>query len=298
MIIVIFAYFFLAIVAVGDKYLLTGSLNPKTYTFYAGAFGAIVFLLIPFVNFYIPSPAIILVSFLAGAVFVLATFIFYSALEDFEVSRVVPAVGGLMPIFTLVLVFLLFEDANLLKISDFLALALLILGTFLITKGVPAKISLKSFLMAGVSAFLFSAYFVLSKYLYNLLPFWSAIILIRFGAFVSAMFFIFAADVRAEIFGKRPSSMNIRTAALFGANQTLAATGVILQNFSIAVAGTSYLAIINATEGIRYVFVFIFSIIISLKFPNILKEEMSRKIIIQKLIAIFLIVGGLGALAL
>ncbi len=298
MIIVIFAYFFLAIVAVGDKYLLTGSLNPKTYTFYAGAFGAIVFLLIPFVNFYIPSPAIILVSFLAGAVFVLATFIFYSALEDFEVSRVVPAVGGLMPIFTLVLVFLLFEDANLLKISDFLALALLILGTFLITKGVPAKISLKSFLMAGVSAFLFSAYFVLSKYLYNLLPFWSAIILIRFGAFVSAMFFIFAADVRAEIFGKRPSSMNIRTAALFGANQTLAAAGVILQNFSIAVAGTSYLAIINATEGIRYVFVFIFSIIISLKFPNILKEEMSRKIIIQKLIAIFLIVGGLGALAL
>ena len=298
MIIVIFAYFFLAIVAVGDKYLLTGSLNPKTYTFYAGAFGAIVFLLIPFVNFYIPSPAIILVSFLAGAVFVLATFIFYSALEDFEVSRVVPAVGGLMPIFTLVLVFLLFEDANLLKVSDFLAFALLVLGTFLITKGVPAKISLKSFLMAGVSAFLFSAYFVLSKYLYNLLPFWSAIILIRFGAFVSAMFFIFAADVRAEIFGKRPSSMNIRTAALFGANQTLAAAGVILQNFSIAVAGTSYLAIINATEGIRYVFVFIFSIIISLKFPNILKEEMSRKIIIQKLIAIFLIVGGLGALAL
>jgi len=50
-------------------------------------------------------------------------------------------------------------------------------------------------------------------------------------------------------------------------------------------------------EGTKYVFLLIFTILLSLKLPQILKEEISRKILFQKIIAILLIGLGLSLIA-
>jgi len=42
----------------------------------------------------------------------------------------------------------------------------------------------------------------------------------------------------------------------------------------------------------------IFAVLLSLKFPKILKEEVSREILLQKIVAILLIGGGLTLLAI
>ena len=59
-----------------------------------------------------------------------------------------------------------------------------------------------------------------------------------------------------------------------------------------------YLGMVNALEGIKYIFILIFAFLLSLKAPQILKEEISRRVIFQKVIAILLIAGGLALLAI
>ena len=102
------SYLLLAIVALVDKYLLVGPIpNPKVYSFYVGMLGVLSLLLIPFVNFYIPDSRQIILSLTAGIFFVLGLFWYYKALNIFEASRVIPAIGGLLPIVSFFLVYIL-----------------------------------------------------------------------------------------------------------------------------------------------------------------------------------------------
>lgn len=84
-----------------------------------------------------------------------------------------------------------------------------------------------------------------------------------------------------------------KTFGLFAANQVAGAGASLLQNWAIALAPLAYLSIINALQGVQYAFLFILTTVFSLKFPQIIKERISRKIIIQKIIAILLIGVGL-----
>ena len=100
LIIAILAYFILAIVALVDKYLLGGLMpSPKVYAFYVAAFGILALILIPF-GFLIPAPLQILLALLAGIFHILAILVYYNGLKRFETSRIVPAIGGLLPTFT------------------------------------------------------------------------------------------------------------------------------------------------------------------------------------------------------
>ena len=85
---------------------------------------------------------------------------------------------------------------------------------------------------------------------------------------------------------------------IFLFNQGIGAGAFILQNWAIALVPLGFLAFINALEGTKYLFLLIFTILLALKFPKILKEEISKKILFQKIIAILLIGGGLVLLAL
>jgi len=293
--IIISAYFLFAITALVDKYLLIGPPNPKIYSFYVGTLGILVLLLIPFVGFSIPSFWQIILSLLAGILFLLALFTLYTALEHFEFSRVVPAIGGILPLFTFGLVLLL-GDKEGMGFFKILAFLLLILGSVLISFKKEKSITLKSFSISVLAAFLFSLSFVLAKFVYLSQPFWSGFIWIRIGSLLAAIFFIFTPEVKKEIFQKQ-FSFRKKTGTLFVLNQIVGAGGSILQNFAIALVSLGFLPFINALEGTRYVFLLIFASLISFKFPKILKEEISRKILFQKILAVLLIAGGLLLLA-
>jgi hypothetical protein len=147
-----------------------------------------------------------------------------------------------------------------------------------------------------LSAFLLALSFVLAKYVYMAQPFWSGYILIRIGGFLMALTFLFTKEVRSELF-KVKVSLPKKTAAIFLSNQAAGAGANILQNWGVFLAPLTYVAIINALQGLQYLFLLLFTLLLSLKFPQILKEEISKKIIFQKIIAILLIGGGLTLLA-
>ena len=297
LIIIISAYFLLAISTLGDEYLLNGPPNPKNYSFYVGILGVFVLLLIPFVGFSIPSLSQIILSLLAGSFLVLASFCYYTALEHFEVSRVAPAIGGFLPLFTFGFVYFFSGEKQSLMLVQIIAFTLLIFGSIFITFEKQKSISLKSLKITVLAAFLFAITFILTKYVYINQPFWNGFLWMRIGGGLTALFFLFSQGVRDEIF-RRKSTFQKKTGTIFLGNQVVGASAFLLQNWAIALVPLSSLPFINALEGTKYIFVLIFSILLSIKLPQFLKEKISKGIIIQKIAAILLIIGGLVLLTL
>lgn len=304
------AYLILAIVFLIDKHLISGPVpNPKIYVFYVGILQVLVLFIIPFVGFYIPEPFQIFLSFLAGAIFIYALFWLFKSLRLFEASRVVSAVGGLVPVFSFGLIYFFSGGKESLQFQELLALIFLILGAVLITHK-KTRISLKSFRFSAFSAFLLSLSFVLTKYVYLQQPFWNGFIWIRIGGLVFVLCFFLPALlakngwVKKEISKKKeqPVFSTKKTVALFISNQAMGAGAGILQNWAIFLAPLTYVALINAIQGIQYLFLLIFTLIISLTWPLWaervgLKEEISKKILLKKLLAILSIGIGLVLLS-
>ena len=249
LIVIISAYFLFAFVSLGDKYLLIGPPKPKTYAFYVGVLGILALLLIPFVGFSIPGVLAILFCLLAGAMYVFAILGVYEGLERFEASRIIPAIGGFIPLFIFGLTYLFSGGKEVLDLKEILAFILLILGSVLISWNPLKKVSSKSLQISAVTGLLFALTFVLTKYVYLMLPFWTGFIWIRISAFLIALFFILFKEVRKEIFSRK-SSFNKKTSALFLLNQGVGAGAFVLQNWAIALAGLAYLSVISALQRV------------------------------------------------
>ena len=298
LIITILFYFILAVVSLVDKYLLIGPIsNPKLYTFYVGILSIFALALIPFFGFYVPDFFQIILSLLAGAIYIYGLFWFYTALSLFEASSVVPAISGLVPLFSFGLIYFFSLGKETPSFLDGLAFIFLVFGSFFITWEEKKLINLKSLGIATLTAFLFSLSFVMTKYIYLAQSFWNGFIWIRIGGFLmGVLFFFLVPEIKEEVFQKR-FSFQKKTLAIFISNQTAGAGASILQNFAFFLAPLAYIPVIHALQGIQYVFLLIFTIILSLKFPDIIKEKISKKIIFKKIFAIFLIAGGLVMLA-
>ena len=292
----IFSYFLFAITTIIDKFLLNGPIpNPKIYSFYVGIFSIFALLLIP-LGFSIPEPSQIFLSLGAGAISIFALYSLYCALWRFEPSRIIPALGGLLPIFTFCLSYIIFQE-KMIEYKGILAFLLLILGAILINLEIPHRFSQKSgggfkaLKIVFVTAFLFSLFFILAKIVYTTEAFWSGFIWMRLGAFLAALFFLLSPEVKKEIF-KHRNTFKKKTASIFLLNQGLGAGAFMSQNFAVFLVPFSLLAFVNALQGIQYIFILIFTIFLSLKIPHILKEKFSKRILFQKILAVFLI--GLG----
>jgi len=300
--IAISAYFILAIVFLVDKYLLTKAIpNPRVYVFYVGVLGISALVLVPFVGFYLPEFPQLILGLLSGAVFIYGLFWLYKTLQLFEPSRVVPAIGGLTPLFAFGLIYIFTLGQETLSLKELVAFILLVLGSVLITVKKEKITNIKSLKLSALTAFLLALSFVLIKYVYLAQPFWNGFIWRCIGGFLMAIcFFIFFPDIKKEIFKRKGNSQtgaSKKTAVIFLSNQAAGAGATILQNWAIALAPLIYVPFVNALQGTQYAFLFILTIILSLKSPEILKEEISQEVILQKIIAIFLIGGGLALLA-
>lgn len=290
-----FSYLLLAITALVDKYLLSGPPEPKSYVFYINVLGILVLALIPFVGFSLPGSEQIILSFLVGGLTVLGGYCLYTALERFEASRVIPAIGGALPLFTLLISYFFSAGQVNIRPPEFLAFLLLVSGSVLISREKGKAVSWASLNLSFLAAFFFALSFVLVKGLYSQIGFWTTLILTRLGAFLVSLGFLFTREVRREVF-QRKFSFKKETGLIFLANQGLGAVALLLQNLAIILVPLSYLAFINALEGIRYVFLLVLVIFVSTKFPRILKEEISKEILFQKTWAILVVMAGLAAL--
>ncbi len=154
-----------------------------------------------------------------------------------------------------------------------------------------------------MTAFLFALSFTTTKIVFLEQPFISGLIWLRIGGILAALSFIFFKEVREELFEKikikkkKALFENPKLAVVFLLNQVVGAGAGILQSLAIYLAPIMYLAFINAMEGVRYVFILVFTIILSYKMPRILSEKITKPILFKKVLAIILIIIGLVILS-
>jgi hypothetical protein len=289
---IIFAYFLFAITAILDKYILKPEfLKPKVYTFYDGILG-IIFVFLIFLKPFRINIYLILLSFLIGLLRILAVFIFYNTILKFETSRILPTIGAFLPCFTLF--FSYFLDQNLPKeftLMKFISFLFLILGSFLINLQ-KSKINFQAIKFSVLSSIFFSLYFIFLKILFSKTNFINGLIWASSAQGLLALIFLFSKEIQEEIFHKK-KILNKNIGYVFLLDKGLGAIGGLLQNYAIFLTPFSFLAFINALEGLKYVFILLLTFFLSLKIPNILKEDYTKNLLILKCLSVIIIFIGI-----
>ncbi len=305
------SYILLAITSLIDKVLLSGPLSDaKLYAFYVGILSSAAFLLLFFGIWASPSMWVVLLGISAGAAQIYGACFYFSALRRLEASRAVPIIGSLVPIFGFFLTALVSGGREILSSQELIGFILLIAGGWLI---VAREVRIRNSGLRYVlpAAFLFALAVVLSKLVYlrlagiegNLwgflpLSFANGFLLMAFGSVLAALTFLLSDDVRKAVFIHHGVKKETRPGLLFFTGQILGAAAFLLQSFSVSIAPQADVPVINAMAGVQYVFLFLFSVLISFFFPGVIKEKNDSVSVVQKVIAIVLIMGGLAIFTL
>jgi len=290
------AYLCFALSSLGDRIILSGHSRPNSYTFFVGILSAAVILLIPFIGISVPQGILWLWIILAALFNILGIYTMFSALNVFDVSKIIPTIGALQPIFVVIFSFLILgEDA--MGSRQILAFVILLLGSVLISIEKNYRVTRRSLKLSFFAALFFSLEMIFAKIVYLDLAFSDGFIWMKIFGLVFVMSFLFNKTFRRDIF-KVDQKLDKKNSIIFFLGQGFGGLANILQGWAISLVPLAYLGIMNAMKGLQYVFLFIFALIISAAFPKLLNEKTSKTIIIQRITAIILIIIGLLVLFL
>ena len=315
LIIAVVSYFINAGVYVADKFLLSKKVHSSiSYAFFVGVWSIFNFTILIF-DPWMPNLREFGLDVSAGLLFLVTLVFWYKALHQSEATRVVPIVGALVPIFSFMLSYIFLGES--LSQQHLLAFVILINGGILISvkttrfylwQEVANKLrNLFGDVFGGIhadyrptrrliinsvaSSLLFASYYVLIKYIYMHQPFIGAFVWSRLGTFIGTMLILLVPDWRRLIVKSQKDQTSPKSLTFFFSVRLLAALAFIMLNWAISLGDN--VAMINALQGVQYVFLLILVIILSKKFPKIIKEELSGGILAQKLIGASLICIGL-----
>lgn len=296
LIVTILAYLFFGLGSLLDKLVLVGKPKAASYTFYVGVFSLFAILIIPFIKFGLPNMQTTMWIALDAAVHVIGLYTMFLAVQKFDVSKVISTIGATQPIFVFILTWV-FWGPQVTPLFDIIAFIILFAGTAIISIEKNLKLTGSYIAVTLLSSLMFSFDYIFSKFVFLNQPFLEGVIWIRIFVFLFAMVFLFSKKSRRDIFSKQVVSEK-KTQLVFVAAQVCGSLANFLQSLAIALAPIAFLATVNSIRGIQYVFLFIMTALLSSFFPRILKEEISKKIIIQKAISILLIAIGLAVLVI
>lgn len=297
------AYFLLAVANIGDKFLVDNVLkSSKAYAFVVCFLGLIVFAAAPWLLEW-PGTNLFFLNLLNGFLFALALWMLYEALIRDEASRVLVLIGGTTPIFSLIFSVIIFKEKF--SLSQIVGIAVILLGVFLIAflprqksllrrffawLKIEGKISKGGLKIAVLSALFYSLYFISTKIAYQYQSFESSFLWTRVGAFIFSLFFILQKKDRQEVFKMIKGNGPQKGKTLVFLNQIAGSLGFVLQNYAIFLGSV---VLVNALQGFQYGLILVFSAILSVLYPKLLKENFSKKVIIQKSLAVIFIALGI-----
>ncbi len=323
----------LALAAVIERAMLSSSLvKPAPYVLIISLLGGATALFIglgflvlssnPYFVFIVPPNAgrLFTIGLAAGALYPIALYFYFSLLSRNEVSRVVPVLGALVPIFILIMSVVLLGEKLLL--SHIAAIILLICGTVLLTaKNNFSRLFIRTDLYFLVlCAFLFAAHYALAKGIYSSLPFVQSALFIQFGDFAGGVILYLvlmrfqraprattAESSRMRTFVNKilkrghavsdavpqPRSKGVR-AFLILVSQLFGGVGGILLQISIFLGSV---ALVNALQGVQFAFLFIILLVAKPFFGSVLSEEWETRIFIQKAAGVLCVGAGIAFIA-
>lgn len=319
----IISYLLNAGVYVADKFLLSKQVHSSiVYTFYVGIWSVGNFALLLIAPF-VPTPFQFALDILAGLLFLGTLIFWYKALHQSEATRVVPIVGALTPIFSFIFSYI-FLGATL-SLREAVAFIVLIAGGVLIsvkrtriyfftetlerikniwgdvlgTFSVELRPARRLLINSAVSAACFAAYYVFIKYIYSHTgqPFIGAFVWSRLGSFIGVLCLLLVPSWRKLIAESRSSQHRTPLQLTFFLGIRLAAAAAfIMLNWAVSLSDN--VSLINALQGIQYVFLLLIVALLVHKYPRIMSEEVGRDVMMQKIIGAVLVGMGLYLLVL
>ncbi len=298
----ILAQFLNSIAVTIDKFLLTKTIpDPLIYIFYFSLISLTVLLAIPFLHF--PPVLVFILSSVSTLTWTAGAYLMFKALKSGQVQRVIPLIGALTPIFLLFLT----AGHHPLKGQQIMAVAILIAGLILLTlENLKGQFNKSELLLEIIAALFFAvSYYLLSlsfeKQDYFTVLVWSRPILIPLGI-VMLMIPTLRKKITSFIaltFSSQPitGSTNNKWPSIlaFIAGQISAAASELLLLFSISLANP---AIVNSLQGIKYVFLLVFSLILGKKFPTVFQNNFHGMYGLSQILGVVLIGIGLYILAM
>jgi drug/metabolite transporter (DMT)-like permease len=229
-----------------------------------------------------------LVGMLYGGLFAIFFVLYNKAVMKEEVSRVM-AIFYTNPIFILLLaVAFLGDGLSVLKCAGIILLVLsAVLVSYKKMKG-RMRLSLYAVELMMVFSFIWAAGQVLSKWAFNFTDYLSFLFWSTVGGIVAGSSLLAFRSVRRDFFEdvKRMgrvgwSLRGIGVATYYG--------GIISFYAAISIGSVS---LVGAIPSVQPLLVFLYSLFLSIFFPNIIKEDISRRTIIMKLLAVVFIFAG------
>jgi len=263
--------------------------NPIFYLLFNGVFLIPVYAVIIILFVPIEISIFSLIAVLNGFIFYISVYFQTKAFRIEEVSRIIP-LGYTEVIFTLILSMIFLKE--FFTFDKYIGIFLIFVGAFLISyeKGVVLR---KGAFLVLTSSFLFGIYMVLSKYILGFMNFmgvyfWT--VMIGFTIIQIPLLIKYK-----KTFFKKIKSLNKNIFLLMiilGLINTLAMMFLYLPALSLGPA-----SLVSAIDASRSFFVLLFVVILSLFFPNILKENLDKNTIILKIISSILIISGVFLIA-
>lgn len=230
----------------------------------------------------------------SGMVFVFYLIPYFKALQKEDSSRVIP-LFQFIPL--LVLLFSYFFLHEIITKKELLGFFITFIGAFMLTaeKGESKILKPRRALWYMLlSSILYSAAPILFKYVVVNTDFWTAFFYQAIGGGLAAFLLLIVPSYRKS-FLKEGLHLPFTTWGLMSINQTIAIGAELSASFAFSLAPVALVSVLTGTQSF---FVLLFAIILSLKFPHILSEDLRRNTLLLKTASIILIFLGLVFISL
>lgn len=235
------------------------------------------------------EPKYILIAF-NGSIFVLAILPYFYALQRDEATIAVPLLQ-LAPVISYVLSY--FVLGEVLTQIQILGGIIIIIGAILIAlelkhkKGIRFKRDV--FVLMSISSFLYALNLLLFKYFALKNSFWVTSFWEYVGfALLAFLLLIFVKPYRKEFMSILKRN-RIAVLSLNAFNEIIYVIGKIAFNFASLLAPLTLVLLVNSLQPL---FVFVYGIILTVAFPKISQEDISRRTLTQKVVAIAIMLVG------
>ena len=275
-----------AVVNVIDKFVVSKLVkNPLIPLVFLGTIGAIAAIAVYFtVGFAYLSLVNIALALLVGAFFMFTSILFLKSLDIEEVSRV-NSLFLVSPIYTLIFAALFLGE--ILPLRKYAGFFLLVGGAVLISMKGISKIKLRKAFWYMMAADLFVAVSaVLTKYLLRFSDYWTIFSYSRIG------FLIVLVPILYYIYPELLSLVKkngIKLVATTSISELLNVFGILLL---VAATSLGPVTLVSAFTSLQPFFVFAIAYVLTTFYPHIIKENISRKIILTKVGAIAMLFIG------
>ena len=285
---------FLGLSLVIDKILLDQ--KPKkdqvlSYIFWIGLLNFVGLLFAPF-GFAVPSTTTILLSLLAGAIFLISLTTYYIALAKGGVSSTLAIIGGFAPIATyFVAGFFSFSPLNA---AEGIAFALLVIGGLILffTEKIDFK---KIFLWIILASLFIGLADVSQKLAFNTANFVTVFVLMKLFTGVIALGLLIIPSLRKKILTSSIDTSH-KYRIFYFLNRALSGASSFFIFYGISLEAQP--ALIESLSGVRFALIFLIAFAISKIKPSWLNEKFHGWILAGKIVATILILLGLLGLGL